>query len=303
MSSVRFWSTCDEVGTVAPSRRRVATIRERLVRAGRFGGGLARRARRVAHRTHTSAIVDRSPFADGSNTARCADCAGAIWRQAWQQRTVATSSTNGASWTFIRLPVWMRRRPIVRSRRSDDFGRRRPTRNCKNYWPTINHTSGIRRPAWCRFRPADFLRPADLLTAPSEAKSEWTRAEPGLAYNCRLLSLSLTITPTLEQVIEQVRDEIGSRSAELASLPPSPRESRSSVLSRVKRSCTAAFARFALWLSNLSSQGGTPSVRRRINIGRACAIGGRSIGRRLADCLCHLRGLFTPSRFGANFAG
>ncbi len=111
------------------------------------------------------------------------------------------------------------------------------------------------------FAPADCLCPADLLTAPAESVVRWDSAAPGVAYNSRLLSLSATVTPSLEQLIETARGEIGSKTNELSSLPPSPREPRPNPITNIKRSLTAAFARFALWLSKLGSgQGGQSAV-------------------------------------------
>jgi tetratricopeptide (TPR) repeat protein len=103
------------------------------------------------------------------------------------------------------------------------------------------------------FTAADWLRPVELLSPPTEREARWDRAVPGVACNSRLLSLSASSTPSLTEIIEQVRGEIGSLSNELDTLPPSPREPQQGVLTSIKRGLTTACARFALWLSKLGS--------------------------------------------------
>lgn len=105
------------------------------------------------------------------------------------------------------------------------------------------------------FTAADCLRPSELLAPPVEVESHWDRAVPGVAYNTRLLSLSAAIRPSLSQMIEQVRGEIGTRSNELSSLPPTPREPRPGILSSIKRGLTTICARLALGLSRLGLAG------------------------------------------------
>ena len=120
------------------------------------------------------------------------------------------------------------------------------------------------------FTAADCLRPSELLAPPAEQESHWNRAVPGVAYNARLLSLSAAITPSLAQMIEQVRGEIGTRSEELSNLPPTPREPRPGIFSSIKRGLTTICARLALGLSRLGSAG-------RDNMARGGAAAGRAL--------------------------
>lgn len=73
--------------------------------------------------------------------------------------------------------------------------------------------------------PAEHvLRVADLLLAPAEREADWGAAIPGVALNARLLSISLVGMPSIEDLLEEGRDDIGSEPLELDKLPRSPAE-------------------------------------------------------------------------------
>ena len=100
------------------------------------------------------------------------------------------------------------------------------------------------------FATADCLAPAELLGSPVESPADWNRAVPGVAINTRLLSLSVEVTPTVMQLMEEVRGDIGSQSSDLTRLPPIPNERGPGLLSRAVVGLAAAFANFLEWLTN-----------------------------------------------------
>ncbi|MFN0051040.1 MAG: hypothetical protein ACKV0T_02555, partial [Planctomycetales bacterium] len=82
------------------------------------------------------------------------------------------------------------------------------------------------------FEPGDRLSFGQLLLPPVRVESQWDRAQPGSSCNHRLRSVTPTIIPTVEFVLEQGQDDIGSQAQELSDLPPAPNETTPSPLGR-----------------------------------------------------------------------
>ena len=105
---------------------------------------------------------------------------------------------------------------------------------------TNNRTGGNREAAEIAFESADVLRPDDLLQAPTLREEDWGWARPGVAFNGRLRSIMPERPPSLESIMQQGRDDIGSQAGEIDSLPPTPDEPSQSATGRSGRGVGAA---------------------------------------------------------------
>jgi tetratricopeptide (TPR) repeat protein len=99
------------------------------------------------------------------------------------------------------------------------------------------------------FERADLLRVADLLAGPAASGRAWDRARPGIGFARRLTSLLPTNPPTVESILGQGRDDIGSDSGSLGSLPRAPGEPSSGPLASAGRGALGAFAGLVGWLT------------------------------------------------------
>jgi tetratricopeptide (TPR) repeat protein len=75
-----------------------------------------------------------------------------------------------------------------------------------------------------RLDPAQLIAISRLVASPPATGETWSAAQPGVAVNQRLLSVEPTERPTLEEVLNQGRDDIGSRSPLGDVLPQHPGE-------------------------------------------------------------------------------
>jgi hypothetical protein len=75
-----------------------------------------------------------------------------------------------------------------------------------------------------RLDPSQFFSIARLVAAPPASCETWSAAQPGVAVNQRLLSVEPTERPTLEDVMNRGRDDIGSQSPLGNALPQHPGE-------------------------------------------------------------------------------
>jgi tetratricopeptide (TPR) repeat protein len=105
------------------------------------------------------------------------------------------------------------------------------------------------------FEAADRLRVADLLSLPAATESDWGRADSGIAFNARLISVEAERFPTPDEVLETGRDDIGSRSKDRSGLPRSPRETLGRVLGGIAAGIAAPFAYAAHWLAQHAPRG------------------------------------------------
>ncbi|HZZ71738.1 MAG TPA: hypothetical protein VFE24_05765 [Pirellulales bacterium] len=91
-----------------------------------------------------------------------------------------------------------------------------------------------------QFSAHDCRSAADFLCPPAESRADWNRAAQGTAFNTRLLSLTVESVPTVEEMMNDVRGDIGTRAASLGSLPASRNERRAGPLAHL----TVALANF-----------------------------------------------------------
>lgn len=102
-----------------------------------------------------------------------------------------------------------------------------------------------------RFDVRDALRVRDLLAAPTERGGAWDRAQPGVGYNRRLLSVQPEQSLDIATFMEAAADDIGSENPSLDSLPETPNEPSDDVISRAGRGIAGGFAGFMQWLAGL----------------------------------------------------
>ena len=82
---------------------------------------------------------------------------------------------------------------------------------------------------------------SELLDAPPFCAEDWTAAQPGEALHDRLISVQPAALPSLEQVLQSGRGDIGSQSSEIKSLPPRPKEPGEGLLDQAKRGIGKTF--------------------------------------------------------------
>jgi len=99
------------------------------------------------------------------------------------------------------------------------------------------------------FEPSDVLRISDLLTVQSASSCRWDRAQPGVAISRRLVSLAPEATLTIETILEEGQDDIGSEKDLLPDLPPSPKEPESGPFSSVSRHGKRVLASMVRWFT------------------------------------------------------
>jgi hypothetical protein len=99
------------------------------------------------------------------------------------------------------------------------------------------------------FEKSDLLRVADLLRGPAATGRSWDRAVPGVTFARRLTSLAPEEVPTVETLLQQGRDDIGSSAGKLEELPPTPEEMAEKQRGPARR----ALARLAQWLTGKGS--------------------------------------------------
>ncbi|WP_254512550.1 tetratricopeptide repeat protein [Anatilimnocola floriformis] len=83
--------------------------------------------------------------------------------------------------------------------------------------------------------PGELRGIEHLLLPPMFSAQDWTRAQPGEALNDRLLSVQPNSLPSLAEVLQQGRDDIGSQGDQINELPPRPNEPGNGLLDQMKR--------------------------------------------------------------------
>ncbi len=83
--------------------------------------------------------------------------------------------------------------------------------------------------------PSDRRRVVDLLARPRQRPARWDLAEPGQRVNSRLTAILPAEVPSLELMLDQGRDDIGSDSPTLDELPPQPDEPSTGFFSKLGR--------------------------------------------------------------------
>ena len=99
------------------------------------------------------------------------------------------------------------------------------------------------------FEARDVMSVADLLTIEPPSDRRWDRSVTGVAFPKRLVSLLPATTPTLEVVMQEGQDDIGSDSDSLEELPRSPAEPGKGIGQAVVRQGTRFLANIARWFA------------------------------------------------------
>lgn len=98
-----------------------------------------------------------------------------------------------------------------------------------------------------RIESADQLRLVDLLQAPTQRSAAWDRAVSGTAFGTRLISIEPESSLTLEEILKQAAEEIGTKRAALDQLPPTPDELLGGKLNQWTKPLRDAFRALKKW--------------------------------------------------------
>ena len=125
-----------------------------------------------------------------------------------------------------------------------------------------------------------ILSISDLLIAPPARQGDWTAAQPGEALNDRLRGVFPALPPSLEDILESGRDDIGSRRPDVNELPPRPTEPGDGIWDKAKRGMGQASAGMAQWFTSLftGGAGGKPPTSPRSGQPASGAAGGKAGG-------------------------
>lgn len=98
--------------------------------------------------------------------------------------------------------------------------------------------------------PATSARRAnDLIIVPSSSSDGWTAAVPGIALNGKLVSVEAAVTPTVQDVLNDARGDIGTQPLDRSRLPPAPHEPREGLVGDVGRAVGQGIAKLAQWVA------------------------------------------------------
>jgi len=98
------------------------------------------------------------------------------------------------------------------------------------------------------------LSVAELLQLPPRDHAAWDRARPGIAFNQRLVSIVLGDPPSLPDIFAAAKDDIGSQTSSLSSLPPTPNEPSNNPLSKACRKAGEGLAKAVQWMTSFAPQ-------------------------------------------------
>jgi len=104
------------------------------------------------------------------------------------------------------------------------------------------------------YRDDDLLYASDLIAPPPQVQHDWDRADPGLPPSPPLRVVLPSVTPTLQTIVEDFRDDIGSAAGE--ELPPLPDES---TIRRLASKSALGMLAAISWLSGHLPGGGGAS--------------------------------------------
>jgi tetratricopeptide (TPR) repeat protein len=119
----------------------------------------------------------------------------------------------------------------------------------------------------------DRQRVVDLLAPPPQRPARWDLAEPGQYVNTRLTAIVPAEVPSLEQMLDQGREDIGSQSPTLDELPPEPDEPPPGFFNELARSLQRKLAQMMKRLAEAGNGGHPPEAggRQRPAAGRGPA--------------------------------
>ena len=81
----------------------------------------------------------------------------------------------------------------------------------------------------------DVLRASDILAPPRSSERRWKRAVPGLAIGGRMNMLAPILELSVQQIVDDARDDIGTEQDSLAGLPEAPTEPGDGLLDKASR--------------------------------------------------------------------
>lgn len=102
------------------------------------------------------------------------------------------------------------------------------------------------------FSDADAWQVWQLLDRPAEHAVDWSRAQPGVAPSPRLISVEAEVTPSVEELLAAVREDIGSEPID--HLPPDPKGSGREPGDGLADGIRRAMARAVLWATSHASR-------------------------------------------------
>ena len=126
-----------------------------------------------------------------------------------------------------------------------------------------------------RLEPDDRRRVVDLLAAPPQRPARWDLAEPGRHVNSRLTAIVPAEVPSLEQMLDAGRDDIGRESPTLEQLPPEPGEPSSGLFSKLARDVQRRLARIIQKMAEGGEGKQPPGGKGQAGAGSAAAAGRR----------------------------
>lgn len=123
------------------------------------------------------------------------------------------------------------------------------------------------------FEASQCLRVANLLQAPARSVADWNQAQPGVSFNSRLTAVLPVLMPTLDSMLEEGRDDIGSRGEEWTELPRRDGEPSDNRLSKLGRGAMLGMA-----TAGAAIAGAASSVASAIGKGLRSLTGGAASG-------------------------
>jgi tetratricopeptide (TPR) repeat protein len=104
-----------------------------------------------------------------------------------------------------------------------------------------------------RLEAGDRRKVVDLLAPNIESTVRWNLAEPGQHVNTRLTAIVPAETISLQEMLDEGRDDIGSLSPTLEELPPDPNEPSPGLVGKLGRGLQRKLAQ---WMQKLARAGG-----------------------------------------------
>lgn len=105
------------------------------------------------------------------------------------------------------------------------------------------------------FEPHEVLRIRDWISLGADRGTSWDVAVPGVGLAARLVAIEPSQAPSFQQIFEDARGDIGSRSDEMADLPRSPAEPSDGLQALLRTMGMASLARVAQYLAGFAPSG------------------------------------------------
>ena len=99
------------------------------------------------------------------------------------------------------------------------------------------------------FEASDVLSVSDLIRFEVPRAREWNLARPGVVLAQQLTALFAAVTPTVDDIMNEGQDDIGTDSSPLSELPPSPAEPDGGILNSAARQGKRMLANISQWIT------------------------------------------------------